>query len=418
MTSFFKYNSNQFSYFIFAISCLLMIAFFVAPAIMSIAVIALLAIGALFIQDVIRFFMDKKTLAIMIGSLVLLQLLHLYSVTYSVNQAEAWRKLLLKAPFFLSFLLWPLYTKMKLSHKLGLLIVFNYAVFFTGSVSSMVYLLNRSYFDPLILQAKPIPISFGYGIYHIQFSLLNAIAGINGLLLLFFYKKNITHYLFVLLLIITIGNIVNLHILSARTGIMGFYLAVLALGVFVGIKKGKILKWLFFILLCIVILPTLAYFISGSFRNRIANSKEDMETIIASKNPNDKSVAMRVEAWKTSISLIKKNAITGVGLGDLETNLQEEYVINQTLLSPYNRKNPHNQFLETGIHTGVLGMLLLFTFFITYLISSKNNPMMLCVSVIIFSAMFFESMLERQVSINAMSFFLGFFMFLDNGIKK
>jgi O-antigen ligase len=418
MTSFFKYNSNQFSYFIFAISCLLMIAFFVAPAIMSITVIALLAIGAFFIHDVIRFFMDKKTLAIMIGSLVLLQLLHLYSVTYSVNQAEAWRKLLLKAPFFLSFLLWPLFTKMKLSHKLGLLIVFNYAVFFTGSVSSMVYLLNRSYFDPLILQAKPIPISFGYGIYHIQFSLLNAIAGISGLLLLFFYKKNITHYLFVLLLIITIGNIVNLHILSARTGIMGFYLAVLALGIFVGIKKGKILKWLFFILLCIVILPTFAYFISGSFRNRIANSKEDMETIIASKNPNDKSVAMRVEAWKTSISLIKKNVITGVGLGDLETNLQEEYVINQTLLSPYNRKNPHNQFLETGIHTGVLGMLLLFTFVITYLISSKNNPMMLCVSVIIFSAMFFESMLERQVSINAMSFFLGFFMFLDDGIKK
>lgn len=418
MTSFFKYNSIQFSYFIFAISCLLMIAFFVAPAIMSITVIALLAIGAFFIHDVIRFFMDKKTLAIMISSLVLLQLLHLYSVTYSVNQAEAWRKLLLKAPFFLSFLLWPLFTKMKLSHKLGLLIVFNYAVFFTGSVSSMVYLLNRSYFDPLILQAKPIPISFGYGIYHIQFSLLNAIAGISGLLLLFFYKKNITHYLFVLLLIITIGNIVNLHILSARTGIMGFYLAVLALGIFVGIKKGKILKWLFFILLCIVILPTFAYFISGSFRNRIANSKEDMETIIASKNPNDKSVAMRVEAWKTSISLIKKNAIKGVGLGDLETNLQEEYVINQTLLSPYNRKNPHNQFLETGIHTGVLGMLLLFTFFITYLISSKNNPMMLCVSVIIFSAMFFESMLERQVSINAMSFFLGFFMFLDDGIKK
>jgi len=418
MTSSFKYNSIQFSYFIFAISCLLMIAFFVAPAIMSITIVALLAIGAVFIQDVIRLFRDKKTLAIMISSLVLLQLLHLYSVSYSVNQAEAWRKLLLKAPFFLSFLLWPLFSKMKLSHKIGVLIVFNYAVFFTGSVSSLVYLLNRSYFDPLILQAKPIPISFGYGIYHIQFSLLNAIAGINGLLLLFFYKKNITHDLSILLLIITLCNIVNLHILSARTGIMGFYLAAFALGVFVGIKKGKILKWSFLILLCIVILPTFAYFISGSFRNRIANSMEDMETIIASKNPNDKSVAMRVEAWKTSISLIKKNAIIGVGLGDLETNLQEEYVINQTLLSPYNRKNPHNQFLETGIHTGVLGMLLLFTFFITYLISSQNNPMMLCVGVIIFSAMFFESMLERQVSINTMSFFLGFFMLLDNSIKK
>ena len=61
-----------------------------------------------------------------------------------------------------------------LRHKM--IVVFNYAMFLPAVVSVYNYLINKTLFDDLILQSKPLPVEFGYGLYHIQFSVLLAAA--------------------------------------------------------------------------------------------------------------------------------------------------------------------------------------------------------------------------------------------------
>lgn len=394
----------------FILSCLLMAAFFVAPALMSITMGGLLIIGLLGIKLFWNELKSNKTLMIVSVLSALLLLVHLNGWFISENFQEGQRKFFLKLPFFLSPLLWLIFNRFNIYQKIIILLVFIYYVYLGGTISTFVYFRLRDYFDPLILEAKPIPILFGYGIYHIQYSILNAVASLAGLYLLIKQRQLLGKPLFLFVLFLTVINIANLHILTARTGLLSFYCGIGVAGIsyFFKSRNTKLLKYFPFLILT----PIVAYFFSTSLQNRVTNSMEDFNTIINSENPNDKSVAMRVEAWRVSYHLIKKYPVMGVGLGDLDKELQLQYIESKTLLTEFNRKNPHNQFLESTLHTGIIGGILLLTLFIVLVVISWRSPVVLGIIIVWVSSMFFESMLERQVSIMAITFFIGFFIYL------
>jgi O-antigen ligase len=395
-----------------------MAAFFVSQALMSLSLGLLLMMG---VYTLIRgkdnsYITSHRPLVLVLLGLLLL---HVFSLLYTTNMEEGWRKLLLKAPFFFLPFMGVVIHRLNSKWQLYILLMFIYMVYFTGTCSTVVYLQYKDFFDPLILQAKPIPIVFGYGVYHIQFSILNAIACLSGLWLWFSKRGILGNGLWVALGCFTLLNVVNLHVLSARTGLMGFYIGVVVMVVREGLKRKTYYSYAIIGLLAMILMPFLAYLVSDSFKNRVINTMEDVDTIIYAKNPNDKSIAMRIEAWKTSLDVIKDAPLTGVGLGDLEEQLMLTYEKRGTLLSPFNRKLPHNQFLETGIHVGLLGMLLLLWLFVVFFIQYKRNSLMLGVVSIWLFSFFFESMLERQVSIAALTFFLPFFsLFLADNKKQ
>lgn len=392
------------------LGCLILTAFFVSPALLSIAMALLLIVGILtWASDGSAW---HYTLKVIMFLCLALLLLHAFSWGFSQNLAEAQRKFLVKLPFFLTPLLMVALIRVQPYYKWIMITWFCYAVYVTGTVSTLVYLMNRAYFDFLILQAKPIPISFGYGIFHIHFSFLNALASFIGLGVMLGYANACVpgsnaappKWCRLLIMVVTPLNIINLHWLSARTGLLGFYVALLILAayMFFTIQKQKQLI-LILLMLC---LPVFAYMFSGSFKNRMINSYEDLTTIVSGDNPNDKSVAMRVEAWKTSLFLIQKYPLIGVGLGDLEPALQEAFLDRGTLLLPENRKNPHNQFLETAVHVGIPGFLLLLALFVYYIRVHLKNGIIVGITGIMLASFFFESLLERQVGVYAVAFFL------------
>jgi O-antigen ligase len=385
-----------------------MAAFFVSQALMS------LSMGLLLMMGVYTLMRGKENSYITSHLLLVLALsglllLHLISLLYTTNMEEGWRKLLLKVPFFLLPFMGVVISKLNSKWQLHILLWFIYLVYFTGTCSTVVYMQYKDFFDPLILQAKPIPIVFGYGVYHIQFSILNAIACLSGLWLWFSKRGMLGNGLWVALGCFTLLNVVNLHVLSARTGLMGFYIGVVVMVVREGLKRKTYYSYAIIGLMAMLLMPFLAYMVSDSFKNRVINTMEDVDTIIHAKNPNDKSIAMRIEAWKTSLNVIKDAPLSGVGLGDLEEQLMLTYEKRGTLLSPFNRKLPHNQFLETGIHVGLIGILLLLLIFVVFFTQYKSHALMLGVVSIWFFSFFFESMLERQVSIAALTYFLPFF---------
>lgn len=398
--------------FVTIVSCLLMAAFFISPALMSISIAILLLFGMLSLSKN-TFSANEKSLKPLIYASISYFIILLISMLISENQEEAQRKLILKLPIALMPLLFFSLRKLTLLQISIIVFVFVFFVYLTGTVSSLIYFQNKEYFDDLILQAKPIPIFFGYGIYHIQFSVLNALSVLIGFYFAIKNYNKISLFISFSLLMFSSVNLLNLHILSARTGLFGFYLSLFVMVSFYGVKVWETSRKKFFLgLLLFILLPILFVFISPSLQNRIKNTNEDLQTITKDLNPNDKSVAMRVEAWKTAFILLRNKPL-GIGLGNVEEQMQLQYQKNKTLLTEQNRKNPHNQFLETALQTGIQGFIVFIVLLFLYFNLYTKSPIGFAVLSLFIFSFLVESMLERQVSIAAWVFFIPFIYFLN-----
>lgn len=339
------------------------------------------------------------------------------SAFYSSNFDEALRKLILKLPILITPLLINAFwvTDRKLLPIFSA--IFCYAAFLPASVSVFNYLSNKDYFDILILQSKPLPIEFGYGIYHIQFSIFLALATALGayecIRAIKHKNKSIIVYFIAL---ITAFNFVFIHILSARTGLISLYMALLIL--LISASSGMRSKYKFGILTLLIIVPITMYFMSSSLRNRLTNTIIDMKVVMNSANPNDYSFAMRVEAWKNATELIKEHPLLGVGIGDAEIELKNNFEKAITKLEPKNRKNPHFQLLETAVQSGLISALLLLSLII-YTVASQwhKNPLAVAFMLLLLIASCFESILERQASVVCFAAMIAYSMGFKNTDK-
>ena len=294
---------------------------------------------------------------------------------------------------------------MLFSHKKNSLINFMLII---SSVVSLVnifaitnYLLKKDFYDGLLLQSKSIPIP---NMHHIHFGIINAciITLLLGLLITKSLKDKIQFNLAICLLLI---SVVSFHILSSRTGLLSFYVGILVSMVWYTIQK-KSFKAMFLGILVIILSLSMSYYFSDSFRNKIKNSIEDYNSWGKGDEINFKSMAMRMEASRMCIQIIGEYPL-GVGAEAQEQVLQATYVKENTPLDMGNRVGPHNQFLDFGVKYGWIGMILLFLFFI-YLIPIIRKSLfpMIAIVGIIFTSLFFESLLERQTSIFIFSLFI------------
>ena len=263
------------------------------------------------------------------------------------------------------------------------------------------YFLNKEFYDALLLQSKSITIP---NMHHIHFGIINAciIALLIGILLTKKFNSKIQfNFAFGLLLI----SFISFHILSSRTGLLSFYV-----GLFVSLVwntiQNKSFKSLVIGFVVIMLSISLSYSFSDSFKNKIQNSLEDYNSWGNGDEINHKSMAMRIEASKMCIKIIK-NKPFGVGAKSQKQVIQETYVKENTPLDIENRVGPHNQFLEFGVKYGWIGIFLLILFFVYLipLIRSSSFPLIGIIGIV-FISLFFESMLERQTSIYIFSLFI------------
>jgi O-antigen ligase len=154
---------------------------------------------------------------------------------------------------------------------------------------------------------------------------------------------------------------------------------------------------------------------SSSLRNRVSNTIADFEVAWNGKDANDYSFAMRVQAWKNAIQVIKKNPILGVGIGDADKELQDNFAQMNSTITSANRKNPHFQFFETAAQSGLISasLYLLILLFAIFGQSNKNYALA-SISLLLFIASCFESILERQASVVAFSVFMALALAYEN----
>lgn len=158
------------------------------------------------------------------------------------------------------------------------------------------------------------------------------------------------------------------------------------------------------------------YFSSAEFKQRI----DEFNISVKNNNNRNTSTNARISTWKSSLEIIGNNLLIGVGTGDAQNELDIAHLKNGDLILYKKHLNAHNQFLQTGIATGVIGIvsLLLIVFVILYKgVKLKSNVLILFL-LIVFINLLSESMLEKQEGVIFISFFITFFSTLPTSKQE
>lgn len=152
-------------------------------------------------------------------------------------------------------------------------------------------------------------------------------------------------------------------------------------------------------------------------RTRIMKILMGYEVYLKNGDPSGSSVMQRIEYSKASISLIKKNFWFGVGTGDIENQLIDQYNrINSGLKSEY-MFHAHNQFFAIFITFGVFGFLwFVFALFYPPAKTARfGDYFFLTFFLIIIWSMLSDDTLETQAGATLFAFFMSLLLF---GKKK
>ncbi|TNE82409.1 MAG: O-antigen ligase family protein [Bacteroidetes bacterium] len=383
-----------------------------SPAFLSLGTIAV-ALGLL---GQVQYF-ERNPLHL---SLAALWVLGLFSGIYTMHGSQWWSITTRQLALFLLPLGYSFGRTINPKQKRQIALVFLANLSAFALISLIRYWIHKSEVDFALTQSGAIPIWDGKswpwkltalnssqfvesGINHIYFSVLQALA----IPLAWSFWRKERSWLWMFFLVI---NLLTIHLFLARTGLMALYggLAIVAIQAW---RKGGI-KVNRYILIGLAILPFALYFGLSSVKNKVDNSITDIRSIGQGADINHRSLAMRVEAWKTAGCVIFTSPVIGVSTGDVHYFMQKCYTDNQTSLYPENRIPPHNQYLETTAALGVLGLFALaFIGWYSFRNFAGRKDKTAWLSVLIMAIAFcFESMLQTQVGVCLFPFFLLFYL--------
>ncbi|MDL2314716.1 O-antigen ligase family protein [Bacteroidales bacterium OttesenSCG-928-C19] len=176
-------------------------------------------------------------------------------------------------------------------------------------------------------------------------------------------------------------------LLSSRGGLLALIItSILIIISFIKTKKSIIYGFLSFILF-----TTLLLFL-GERVNYLHRRINDTKSAIENFHEDAPKQDARISLWKNTIPVIKERFWFGIGTGGKDIAMDAIKIEENPDLN-----NPHNQYLQTAIEVGFLGVLFLCFMFSTALwVGVKKRSYLLTIFILIFSVnCLFESMLER-----------------------
>lgn len=199
-----------------------------------------------------------------------------------------------------------------------------------------------------------------------------------------------------------------------------FFVAIVLLSSIAGILILSIIILVFLIKLRSIIYTLLILSLSaGAFTSvyysapEFARKFEDFAFALKAKpiqESTTESSTARVLIWQSSLETVMQNPVIGFGTGDVTKALNAKYAEKNYKGLLQNKLNAHNQFLQTTLalgFIGVLGLLVLLFFGLKYFIKNKSLLGILLIFILVLNFMV-ESMLETQAGVVFFSFWLLF----------
>ena len=202
----------------------------------------------------------------------------------------------------------------------------------------------------------------------------------------------------------------NLFLNGGRTGQLAFLFAIF---VFISIYYGFKKKYIALTLLAVFFLFFSAYKVSPVFNKRVHEGISDVQRII--KGDLNNSWGLRIAMKIVSLEIIKNHPAFGVGIGDILDEFQTYRADSEMKKYDFLKKiiHVHDQFLQTTIQTGIIG-LFLFVAFLYYLFNTTfSDPLtkaVFCAILTVFLFSFFTDVPLRNYTSGLFGFVIGFLM--------
>ncbi len=247
---------------------------------------------------------------------------------------------------------------------------------------------------------------------HIRVSWMSVIACVVAL---YQFKSEDNTVVKRLLVIFTLFEIVFLHVLSAKTGLIMLYGTIATWILFTLLEKKD---WKYLTLLPLLMaLPLIAYFVVPSFKNRIDFVRYDFQNYSKGKYKEGLSDAVRYYSIRAGIDIIEESPIGGIGYSNLSYKVSQWYDKNQNKVALKDRFIPSSQYLIYWAAGGIIGILILlmhvgYPFFDRTLRRNKYFMMIFVPAILSFT---FETHLEGHLSIYVYSFFVFWFYLIARG---
>jgi len=212
---------------------------------------------------------------------------------------------------------------------------------------------------------------------------------VSFLFVLWFGKKEFPKYYRIILFALGLFILLSLSkagILSALCGVFIYFI----------FKK----KWMILLLLFITSLILL------KTNPRIDYEIKNINNVLNPKNDTEYGSGLRIISWKSSWDLIKKRTVFGYGHRKAEERLQNYYSENGFIWAYKFRLNAHNQFLQTMLENGLIGLIFLLGMF-CLIFWDRTHPFFIAVLFVLLFNMMFESVFNRYVGVTFYVFLLG-----------
>lgn len=240
-------------------------------------------------------------------------------------------------------------------------------------------------------------------IHHIRFSLLLALAALASLVFSaeqFRFKFSWEPWLWLLL---GLAQVLMLHILSVRSGLLAFYVALLALALRMIILHRRWYLGTALILL-MVSGPIIAYHTVYSFWFKVHMTLHNINEYRAGRI-GEYSDTQRLLSYELGMRLARQSPWIGMGQGDFELALHNIYAQEYPQQKPM---LPHNQFLYLFASLGLLGLLcFVLPFYYLCLAQQRwKEPLLLAFAASSTASFMTETTLETAVGTLFVVFFL------------
>ncbi|MGB4959325.1 MAG: O-antigen ligase family protein [Saprospiraceae bacterium] len=215
-----------------------------------------------------------------------------------------------------------------------------------------------------------------------------------------------------MLMLFILVQVVFLHLLGSKTGLISLYLTALILSYYL-IPRPK--KWLLPIaVLGVLSLPVIAYKTIPSLEQRFNFIKYDFEHYSQGEYREGLSDAVRFYSLLAAKDIITDHPWTGVGFSKLQESTESWYQKNIPEMGKENYFLPSSQWVIYWASAGILGFLV-FTFHIIYPFFRKylrKDPWFMAFFIPAIVSFTYETHLEGQLPLFVYGFFVSWFWYL------
>lgn len=153
---------------------------------------------------------------------------------------------------------------------------------------------------------------------------------------------------------------------------------------------------------------------------RVYETIWEIDNYRTSGDPNNKSLAQRIEFVRASLILIREKPLFGIGTGNWELKYNEVYDIMNSKLDKDKRAPAHNQYLNYTVKFGVIGFLWIFIAILlpVFREGHKRNFIFVLFLVSMGIANFGDSNLETHMGLSFFTFFFCLFLWHSSGLMR